>query len=199
MPIPLVIGGVALAGFIIGKTGALDKAFNAGTEAFNTLITAFTKKKSKDSNFIGGSKMADAQKLEKIAVFAAVAILADGTYEDSEKLAISSIAKALEVKEQEMFDAIDSEIKKVKNMSGEEEIQGYIAEHSKDLELNAAADIFQICVSIALSDGKLCAKETVILLSFAEVLGINVVYATMMIAYLVNTQPNLTVELKCEI
>ena len=51
-------------------------------------------------------------KIKEIVAFATGAILANGEYKESERIAVSSIAETLNINEKEMFDAIDSEIKK---------------------------------------------------------------------------------------
>lgn len=132
----------------------------------------------------------------KIAVsFMASAILADGVYADSEQSAISSIAQTLNINEKELFVAIDSEIEKQESMS-DENLNAYLKDIAKDLNENDMLEIFQICLVIILSDGILNKDETALLLVFADILNIDVVYATLMIAYMANKQSDLVVEIE---
>ena len=78
----------------------------------------------------------------------------------------------------------------------DEDLETYLKDVTKDLEQEEIIELFQICLVIILSDGVLCKEETAILLSFADILNIDVVYATLMIAYMVNKQLNLVVEIE---
>ena len=129
-----------------------------------------------------------------IVAFAAGVILANEIYDESEKFAISTVAKTLGFEEQEIFNAIDTEIAKQEAMS-DEDIDAYLIDMAKDIDENDMLEIFQICLVIVLSDGILCKEETAILLSFANVLNIDTVYATMMIAYMVNKKPDIVIEI----
>ena len=130
-----------------------------------------------------------------VVAFATGAILANGEYKESEKDAISSIAETLELNEKEMFDAINSEIEKQDLMS-DEYLESYLKDMAKDLNENDMIEIFQVCLVIVLSDGILCKEEAAILLSFADILNIDAVYATLMIAYMVNKESDLVVEIE---
>jgi len=142
----------------------------------------------------GDNAMADTKKFETVAAFSTAALLADGVYEESEKLAISSVAETLKINEKEMFDAIDVEIEKQAEMS-DEDLDAYLKNIAKELNENDMIEIFQVCLVIILSDGKLCKEETAILLSFADILNIDAVYATLIIAYMVNKESDLVVEI----
>jgi uncharacterized tellurite resistance protein B-like protein len=132
-----------------------------------------------------------------IVAFATAAILANGEYKESEKDAISSIAETLNINEKEMFDAIDSEIEKQEAMS-DEDLNAYLIEMAKGLDENDMIEVFQICLSVTLADGILSKNETIILLTLADILNIDVVYATMMIAYSVNKATDLVVEIELD-
>jgi uncharacterized tellurite resistance protein B-like protein len=142
----------------------------------------------------GDNAMADTKKFGTIVAFSTAALLADGVYEKSEKLAISSIAETLKINGKEMFDAIDVEIEKQAEMS-DEDLDTYLKNIAKELNENDMIEIFQVCLVIILSDGNLCKEETAILLSFADILNIDAVYATLIIAYMVNKESDLVVEI----
>ena len=135
------------------------------------------------------------EKPEVLIAFASGAILADGHYDEAEKSAISSIAKTFSITEQEMFSLIDSEIAKQKQMSGEN-LDTYLIDFAKKLNDNEKFETFQVCLVIILSDGKLSKNEMALLLGFADTFKIDVATAMLMMAYMVNKETNLTVEVE---
>ena len=137
--------------------------------------------------------MLDNNKNQNVIAFSVAAIMANGVYDAAEKGAVFSIAESFEINEKTMLDAIDTEIAKQKAMS-DEELIAYLKDISKDLSPEDTVEIYQICIVITLADGKLCKMETMKLVAFAEILQIHTVYATMLIAYAVNKDPNFTVE-----
>ena len=133
-------------------------------------------------------------KTQTVVAFSASAIMANGMYDEAEKNAISSIAKTFGVNEQEMFAAVDAEIDKQEAMP-DEALNAYLTDMANKLNENEMIEVFQVCLVLVLSDGKLCKEEVAILLSFAAILNIDNVYATLMIAYIVNKETDLEIEI----
>ena len=138
--------------------------------------------------------MTEYTRIQKIVAFIAGAIMADGTFDDAEVNAIQSIANSLNINEQDLLDDVNTEIEKQDEMS-DEELEAYLIEIEGELDNEEMMELFQVCLVVILADGVLCKEETAILLAFAEILKIDPVYATLMIAYMVNKDPEIIVEI----
>jgi len=122
--------------------------------------------------------MADT-KQSKIVAFITGAILADGTYEESEKEAVSMIAETLEIDEKKFLKLVDSEYQKQDAMS-EDDLVDYFNEISENINEDDAYEIYQFCLQIVFADGFFCKDEVALMVIFAEILGIDISEAIIM-------------------
>lgn len=131
--------------------------------------------------------------IKHLAAFAATAIWADGEYDEAEQVALSEIAEAFEIAEQELIGEVDAALKEIENM-GEEQIGAYILEHSAEVEDEEAELIYEAVMQIVIIDGVLGANEVETLLSVAAALGIDDAVAVLLLADLVKEEPELEIE-----
>lgn len=131
--------------------------------------------------------------IKHLAAFAATAIWADGEYDEAEKVALSEIAEAFEIDEQELAQEVDAALNEIENMD-EEQIGAYIIEHSAEVEDEEAELIYEAVMQIVIIDGVLGADEVETLLSVAAALGIDDNVAVLLLADLIKEEPELEIE-----
>lgn len=132
--------------------------------------------------------------LRHIAALIATSIWADGEYDEAEKIAVSEIAEAFELNENDLNTAIDTELAVVEQMD-EDQVNTYILEHSAEIDDEEAEIILEALLQIVIIDGVLDEEEVENILSIASALGIDDARAVLMLADLVKDEPELQVNL----
>lgn len=132
--------------------------------------------------------------IKHLAAFAAVAIWADGVYDEAEKISIEEIADAFELDSAVLASEVDSALAEIENKS-EEEIDEYLRKHSEEIEDEEAEMIYLATLQIVLVDGVLGSEEVSNLLSIASSLGIDDEIAILHLVDMVKEEPELQIEL----
>ena len=131
--------------------------------------------------------------IKHLAAYVAVAIWADGEYDEAEKIVLEEIADAFELNEAEFIAAVEAALAEIENKS-EEEIEEYLREHSVEIEEEEAEAIYLAALQIVLVDGVLGADEVSNLLAIASTLGIDDEVAILHLVEMVKEEPELEVE-----
>ena len=131
--------------------------------------------------------------IKHLAAYVAVAIWADGEYDEAEKIVLEEIADAFELNEAEFIAAVEAALAEIENKS-EEEIEEYLREHSVEIEEEEAEAIYLAALQIVLVDGVLGADEVSNLLAIASTLGIDDEVAILHLVEMVKEEPKLEVE-----
>ena len=131
--------------------------------------------------------------IKHLAAYVAVAIWADGEYDEAEKIVLEEIADAFELNEAEFIAAVEAALAEIDNKS-EEEIEEYLREHSVEIEEEEAEAIYLAALQIVLVDGVLGADEVSNLLAIASTLGIDDEVAILHLVEMVKEEPELEVE-----
>ena len=131
--------------------------------------------------------------IKHLAAYVAVAIWADGEYDEAEKIVLEEIADAFELNEAEFIAAVEAALAEIENKS-EEEIEEYLREHSVVVEEEEAEAIYLAALQIVLVDGVLGADEVSNLLAIASTLGIDDEVAILHLVEMVKEEPELEVE-----
>lgn len=132
--------------------------------------------------------------IKHLAAFAAVAIWADGVYDEAEKISIEEIADAFELDSAVLASEVDAALAEIENKS-EEEIDEYLRKHSVEIEDEEAEMIYLATLQIVLVDGVLGSDEVSNLLSIASSLGIDDEIAILHLVDMVKEEPELQIEL----
>lgn len=132
--------------------------------------------------------------IKHLAAFAAVAIWADGVYDEAEKISIEEIADAFELDSAVLASEVDAALAEIENKS-EEEIDEYLRKHSEEIEDEEAEMIYLATLQIVLVDGVLGSEEVSNLLSIASSLGIDDEIAILHLVDMVKEEPELQIEL----
>lgn len=131
--------------------------------------------------------------IKHLAAFAAVAIWADGEYDEAEQVALEEIAEAFELDEATLKQEVDAAYAEIENKS-EEEINDYLYAHSAEIEDDEADYIFEAMLEIVLIDGVLSSEEVSNLMSMAGALGIDDERAILMLVDMAKEETDLKVE-----
>lgn len=131
--------------------------------------------------------------IKHLAAYVAVAIWADGEYDEAENIVLEEIADAFELNEAEFIAAVEAALAEIENKS-EEEIEEYLREHSVEVEEEEAEAIYLAALQIVLVDGVLGADEVSNLLAIASTLGIDDEVAILHLVEMVKEEPELVVE-----
>ena len=134
-------------------------------------------------------------KLEHIATIIAAAIWADGVYDEAEKITVDEIADALELDEAKFKEAVEKIVKGLKGLSDNMTNAALLdaAEAVADDEIGI---VFEAAMQILLSDGELSRAEVSNLLVIADALGIETEDAILLLADMVKSEPELTINLE---
>jgi tellurite resistance protein len=128
--------------------------------------------------------------IKNLAAFLATAIWADGEYDEAEKVALSEIAEALEVNEEELVaetEAAQAELDKM----DEEEVFQYLINNGAEVDEDEAAQVYLAAMQIVTVDGVLGVEEVDNLLAIASALGLDDSYAMLLLIDLVKEEPEL--------
>lgn len=131
--------------------------------------------------------------IKHLAAFAAVAIWADGEYDEAEQVALEEIAEAFELDEATLKQEVDAAYAEIENKS-EEEVNDYLYAHSAEIEDDEADYIFEAMLEIVLIDGVLSSEEVSNLMSMAGALGIDDERAILMLVDMAKEETDLKVE-----
>ena len=132
--------------------------------------------------------------IKHLAAFVAVAIWADGVYDEAEKISIEEIADAFELDSAVLASEVDAALAEIENKS-EEEIDEYLRKHSEEIEDEEAEMIYLATLQIVLVDGVLGSDEVSNLLSIASSLGIDDEIAILHLVDMVKEEAELQIEL----
>ena len=128
--------------------------------------------------------------IKNLAAFLATAIWADGEYDEAEKVALSEIAEALGVNEEELVaetEAAQAELDKM----DEEEVFQYLINNGAEVDEDEAAQVYLAAMQIVTVDGVLGVEEVDNLLAIASALGLDDSYAMLLLIDLVKEEPEL--------
>lgn len=131
--------------------------------------------------------------IKHLAAFAAVAIWADGEYDEAERVALEEIAEAFELDEATLKQEVDAAYAEIENKS-EEEVNDYLYAHSAEIEDEEADYVFEAMLEIILIDGVLSSEEVSNLMSMASALGIDEERAILMLVDMAKEETDLEVE-----
>lgn len=131
--------------------------------------------------------------IKHLAAFAAVAIWADGEYDEAERVALEEIAEAFELDEATLKQEVDAAYAEIENKS-EEEVNDYLYAHSAEIEDEEADYVFEAMLEILLIDGVLSSEEVSNLMSMAGALGIDEERAILMLVDMAKEETDLEVE-----
>ena len=134
-------------------------------------------------------------KLEHIATIIAAAIWADGVYDEAEKITVDEIADALELDGDKFKEAVEKIVKGLEGLSDNMTNAALLdaAEAVADDEIGI---VFEAAMQILLSDGELSRAEVSNLLVIANALGIETEDAILLLADMVKSEPELTINLE---
>ena len=131
--------------------------------------------------------------LENIAKFIATAIMADGNYDEAEKIALEEIADALEFDANALTASVETEINTLSSLS-EAKKKEYLCVASTEVAENENNILFEALLEIVLVDGILAAEEVETLFTMADLLAIPQTDAVLMLADMVKEEPELTIK-----
>lgn len=133
-------------------------------------------------------------KLENIATIIAAAIWADGVYDPAEEITVDEIAEALELDKAKFKEAVEKLVKGMEGLSGNMTNAALLdaAEAVADDEIGI---VFEAAMQMLLADGELSRSEISNLLIIADALGIETEDAILLLADMVKTEEELTINL----
>ena len=132
--------------------------------------------------------------IKNLAAFLATAIWADGEYDEAEKVALSEIAEALEVNEEELVAETEAAQAELDKMDEEEVFQYLINNGAEVDDDDEAAQVYMAAMQIVTVDGVLGVEEVDNLLSIASALGLDDSYAMLLLIDLVKEEPELELQ-----
>ncbi|MBO7054237.1 MAG: TerB family tellurite resistance protein [Bacteroidales bacterium] len=134
--------------------------------------------------------------IDNIATFLAATIMADGNYDEAEKIALGEIAEAFELKEDALINAVDTEIAVQEKLS-DKSLKEHLCVASTSVEGDENMYIFEAVLEIILVDGILTADEVDIMFYIADLLAISQSDAVLMLADMVKEEPELEIKINC--
>lgn len=133
--------------------------------------------------------------IENIAAVVAAAIWADGVYDPAEKITVEEIAEALELDEKAFKAAVDKQVKALEKMS-ENQANAALKDAAEAVDDEEIGIVFEAAMQMLLADSELSRAEVSNLLVIAEALGIEEEDAILMLADMVKTEPELTINME---
>ena len=131
---------------------------------------------------------------ENVAKFLAVAIMADGNYDEAEKIALTEIAEAFELDADALVEAVETEVRTVERLS-DAKLKEYLCVASTEVVEGENNFIFEALLELVLADGILASEEVEILLECANLLAIPQSEAVLMLADMVKDEPEMEIQL----
>ena len=132
--------------------------------------------------------------MEDFAALLAAAIWADGVYAEAEKNTLDEIAGAFELNAEDLKATVEIELEKIKDFD-DTQMQEYVAHAGAGVEREEGLLVFEAIMQLVLSDGVLCREEVKNLLFVATVLDIDTEDVVLLVADMVNSEPDMTVTL----
>ena len=133
--------------------------------------------------------------IENIAAVVAAAIWADGVFDPAEKITVEEIAEALELDEKAFKAAVDKQVKALEKMS-ENQANAALKDAAEAVDDEEIGIVFEAAMQMLLADSELSRAEVSNLLVIAEALGIEDEDAILMLADMVKTEPELTINME---
>lgn len=133
--------------------------------------------------------------IENIAAVIAAAIWADGVYDPAEEITVEEIAEALELDEKAFKAAVDKHVKALEKMS-DNQANAALKDAAEAVDDEEIGIVFEAAMQMLLSDSELSRAEVSNLLVIAEALGIEDEDAILMLADMVKTEPELTINME---
>lgn len=131
--------------------------------------------------------------IKHLAAFAAVAIWADGEYDEAEKIALEEIADAFELDADALKQEVEVALTEIEPKN-EDELNDYIYAHSVEIDDEEAEMIFEALAEIVLIDGVLSSDEVNNLMSMATALGIDDSRAILMLVDMAKEEEDIVIE-----
>ena len=133
--------------------------------------------------------------IENIAAIVAAAIWADGVYDPAEEITVEEIAEALELDEKAFEAAVDKHVKALEKMS-DNQANAALKDAAEAVDDEEIGIVFEAAMQMLLADSELSRAEVSNLLVIAEALGIEDEDAILMLADMVKTEPELTINME---
>ena len=133
--------------------------------------------------------------IENIAAIVAAAIWADGVYDPAEEITVEEIAEALELDEKAFKAAVDKQVKAFEKMS-ENQANAALKDAAEAVDDEEIGIVFEAAMQMLLADSEQSRAEVSNLLVIAEALGIEDEDAILMLADMVKTEPELTINME---
>ena len=133
--------------------------------------------------------------IENIAAIVAAAIWADGVYDPAEEITVEEIAEALELDEKAFKAAVDKHVKAFEKMS-DNQANAALKDAAEAVDDEEIGIVFEAAMQMLLADSELSRAEVSNLLVIAEALGIEDEDAILMLADMVKTEPELTINME---
>jgi len=134
--------------------------------------------------------------IETIAKFFGVIAWADQEFTDDEKQAIGEIAAEYEYSPEDVTklqDAVSKVYDEIKGLN-EEKLNEYLMNLAAEVEEEDAPALFEGALELAFANGYLCTEEVDNLLGLADVIGIELPQAVLMIADMVKDDPEIDIK-----
>lgn len=131
--------------------------------------------------------------IENIAKFIAATIMADGNYDEAEKIALEEIAEALELDANALTASVETEVNTIEKLNAAKKKE-YLCVASTEIAEDENNVIFEALLEIVLVDGILAASEVETLFDVADLLAIPQTEAVLMLADMVKEEPELQIE-----
>ena len=133
--------------------------------------------------------------IENIAAVIAAAIWADGVYDPAEVVTVEEIADALELDEKAFKAAVDKQVKVLEKMTANQ-ADAALHDAAEAVDDEEIGIIFEAAMQMLLADSELSRAEVSNLLVIAEALGIEDEDAILMLADMVKTEQDLTINME---
>lgn len=131
--------------------------------------------------------------IENISKFIAAAIMADGKYDEAEKIVLEEIADAFELDATALTTNVETEINTISSLK-DKALKEYLCVASTEVAEGENNYIFEALLEIVLVDGILAASEVEALFEVADLLAIPQVEAVLMLSDMVKEEPELQIE-----
>lgn len=131
-------------------------------------------------------------KIDNVAKFMAAAIMADGNYDNAEKIALEEIAEVMEYNTDEFIATVETEIK---GLSNDKKLKETLCVASTEVVDGENYVIFESLLELVLVDGILTTSEVENLLEAADLLAIPQAEAVLMLADMVKEEPEMKINL----
>ena len=135
-------------------------------------------------------------KLEHIATIIAAAVWADGVYDPAEEITVEEIAEALELDEKLFKEAVEKLAKAFDGVTQNQAHAAALLDAAEAVDDEEIGIVFEAAMQMLLADSELSRAEVSNLLVIAEALGIEEEDAILMLADMVKTEPDLTINME---